>query len=102
MRALCHPTPPGVKRRGGAHARILQLQPGAGARVRRPQSGSPAHPEAVLQFDRDRLGARGDSSGTDCGFDTAAGLDGVASEVVWEKLRALGDGAARASRRLFR
>ena len=40
-------------------------------------------------------------AGTDCGFDTAAGLGAVAEEVVWEKLRALRAGADLASRRLF-
>ena len=40
-------------------------------------------------------------AGTDCGFDTAAGLGEVAPEVVWEKLRALREGAALASAVLF-
>jgi 5-methyltetrahydropteroyltriglutamate--homocysteine methyltransferase len=40
-------------------------------------------------------------AGTDCGFDTAAGFGKVAEEVVWEKLRALRDGAALAGKRLF-
>jgi 5-methyltetrahydropteroyltriglutamate--homocysteine methyltransferase len=40
-------------------------------------------------------------AGTDCGFDTAAGLGQVAEEVVWEKLRALRDGAALATARLL-
>lgn len=40
-------------------------------------------------------------AGTDCGFDTSAGLGEVAEDIVWEKLRALCDGAAIASRRLF-
>jgi 5-methyltetrahydropteroyltriglutamate--homocysteine methyltransferase len=40
-------------------------------------------------------------AGTDCGFDTAAGLGQVAGEVVWEKLRQLTAGAALASRRVF-
>jgi 5-methyltetrahydropteroyltriglutamate--homocysteine methyltransferase len=38
---------------------------------------------------------------TDCGFETASGFATVAEEIVWEKLRALRDGAALASRRLF-
>ena len=41
-------------------------------------------------------------AGTDCGFDTAAGLGEVAEEVVWEKLRALRAGADLASGRLVR
>ena len=40
-------------------------------------------------------------AGTDCGFDTAAGLGTVAEEVVWEKLKALSEGAAIATRRLL-
>ena len=63
------------------------------------------HPEVVA--DRIELAARavGDPhrvlAGTDCGFDTAAGLGEVAEEVVWEKLRALRAGADLATRRLF-
>jgi type I restriction enzyme, R subunit len=41
-------------------------------------------------------------AGTDCGFDTSAGMGRVAEEVVWAKLRALSDGARIASARLFR
>jgi len=40
-------------------------------------------------------------AGTDCGFDTAAGLGEVAEEIVWEKLASLSAGAALASSRLF-
>ncbi len=40
-------------------------------------------------------------AGTDCGFDTSAGLGDVAPTVVWEKLRALREGAERASSRLY-
>jgi len=40
-------------------------------------------------------------AGTDCGFDTAAGLGRVASDVVWAKLASLAEGARLASRRLF-
>ncbi len=40
-------------------------------------------------------------AGTDCGFETASGFSAVAEEVVWEKLRALRDGAAIASTRLW-
>jgi len=63
------------------------------------------HPEVVAE--RIEIAARvtGDPhrvlAGTDCGFDTSAGLGQVAAEVVWEKLRALRDGAALASKRLF-
>jgi 5-methyltetrahydropteroyltriglutamate--homocysteine methyltransferase len=39
-------------------------------------------------------------AGTDCGFDTSAGMGRVAEDVVWAKLRALSDGAEIASARL--
>jgi 5-methyltetrahydropteroyltriglutamate--homocysteine methyltransferase len=63
------------------------------------------HPEVVA--DRIELAARavGDPrrviAGTDCGFETAAGMGDVAEEVVWEKLRALRAGADLATRRLL-
>ncbi|MGB7543223.1 MAG: hypothetical protein WBM28_14565 [Burkholderiales bacterium] len=63
------------------------------------------HAEVVA--DRIELAARavGDPhrvlAGTDCGFDTSAGFGQVAEELVWEKLRALRDGAALATRRIF-
>ncbi len=40
-------------------------------------------------------------AGTDCGFDTAAGLGRVASDVVWAKLASLAEGARLASQRMF-
>jgi len=40
-------------------------------------------------------------AGTDCGFDTSAGMGRVAEDVVWAKLKALADGARLASARLF-
>jgi 5-methyltetrahydropteroyltriglutamate--homocysteine methyltransferase len=63
------------------------------------------HPEVVA----DRLvrisDAVGDPqrviAGTDCGFDTTAGIGDIAPSVVWEKLRALRDGADRATSLLF-
>ncbi len=63
------------------------------------------HPEVVA----DRLvrvaGAVGDArrviAGTDCGFDTSAGIGDIAPSVVWEKLRALRAGADLATRRLW-
>jgi 5-methyltetrahydropteroyltriglutamate--homocysteine methyltransferase len=63
------------------------------------------HPEVVA--DRIERVARsvGDPArvmaGPDCGFDTAADFGVVAADVCWAKLRALSDGAAIASRRLF-
>jgi 5-methyltetrahydropteroyltriglutamate--homocysteine methyltransferase len=61
------------------------------------------HPEVVA----DRLTAVAQSvgdvrriiAGTDCGFDTSAGIGDVAPSVVWEKLRALRAGADLASAR---
>jgi 5-methyltetrahydropteroyltriglutamate--homocysteine methyltransferase len=41
-------------------------------------------------------------AGTDCGFGTLADMAFVAEELVWVKLRALYDGAQRASLRLWR
>jgi 5-methyltetrahydropteroyltriglutamate--homocysteine methyltransferase len=40
-------------------------------------------------------------AGTDCGFGTFAGWGGVVPELAWEKLRALSEGAARATEKLF-
>ena len=40
-------------------------------------------------------------AGTDCGFDTTAGIGDIAPSVVWEKLRALRAGADLASARLY-
>ena len=62
------------------------------------------HPEVVAERIERVASAVGDPArvlaGADCGFDTAAGMSGVAEEVVWEKLRALRAGAALASERL--
>ncbi len=63
------------------------------------------HPEVVA----DRLEAISRSvgdprrvlAGTDCGFDTAAGIGDVAPSVVWAKLRSLRAGADLASERLL-
>lgn len=63
------------------------------------------HPEVVA--DRlERVAAEvGDPrrvlAGTDCGFDTSAGMGRVAADVVWAKLRALREGAKLASQRLL-
>jgi 5-methyltetrahydropteroyltriglutamate--homocysteine methyltransferase len=63
------------------------------------------HPEVVA--DRLVLAAQsvGDPTrviaGTDCGFDTSAGIGDVAPSLVWEKLRALRAGADLATARLF-
>jgi 5-methyltetrahydropteroyltriglutamate--homocysteine methyltransferase len=64
------------------------------------------HPEVVadrLQAVVDAVGARERViASTDCGFGTFAGSEMVAPSVVWAKLRALADGAALVSRRLWR
>ncbi len=63
------------------------------------------HPEVVADRIVRAADAVGDPTrvvaGTDCGFDTTAGIGDVAPSLVWEKLRALRDGAALASARLF-
>ena len=63
------------------------------------------HPEVVAERLEQAAAAIGDPrrvlAGTDCGFGTAAGLGEVAEEVVWEKLRALREGADLATKRLF-
>ena len=63
------------------------------------------HPEVVadrLEAVVAAVGARERViASTDCGFGTFAGSEMVAPSVVWAKLRALADGAARASRRLW-
>ena len=55
------------------------------------------HPEVVAERLQRVVEAVGDPqrvvAGTDCGFDTSAGLGRVAEDVVWAKLRALRDGA---------
>jgi len=64
------------------------------------------HPETVA--DRLERAAReiGDHTrvmgGTDCGFDSSAGMGRVASDVVWAKMRSLSEGARLASERLFK
>jgi 5-methyltetrahydropteroyltriglutamate--homocysteine methyltransferase len=63
------------------------------------------HPQVVAERIERVARAVGDPhrvmAGTDCGFETSTGLAPVAEEVVWEKLRALRDGAALATQRLF-
>ena len=63
------------------------------------------HPEVVadrLEAVVTAVGARERViASTDCGFGTFAGSEMVAPSVVWAKLRALADGAALASRRLW-
>jgi 5-methyltetrahydropteroyltriglutamate--homocysteine methyltransferase len=63
------------------------------------------HPEVVAErIERVARAVGGPSrviAGTDCGFDTSAGMGRVAEDVVWAKLTALRDGARIASERLF-
>jgi 5-methyltetrahydropteroyltriglutamate--homocysteine methyltransferase len=63
------------------------------------------HPEVVADRIERVAAAVGDPSrvlaGTDCGFDTSAGMGRVAEEVAWAKLQALTEGARIASQRLF-
>ena len=62
------------------------------------------HPETVA--DRlERIATAVDDprrviAGTDCGFDTSAGMGRVAEDVVWAKLKSLAEGARIASKRL--
>ena len=63
------------------------------------------HPEVIAERIERAAACVGDPTrvlaGTDCGFDTSAGMGRVTADVVWAKLRALRDGAELASRRLF-
>jgi len=63
------------------------------------------HPEVVADRIERLARALGDPhrvmASPDCGFETTTGAHMVAEEIVWEKLCAMRDGAAIASRRLF-
>jgi 5-methyltetrahydropteroyltriglutamate--homocysteine methyltransferase len=63
------------------------------------------HPEVVADRICQAVDAVGDRTrviaSTDCGFGTFAGSENVAETVVWAKLRALADGAALATARLW-
>jgi 5-methyltetrahydropteroyltriglutamate--homocysteine methyltransferase len=63
------------------------------------------HPEVVADRIERLARAVGDPrrvlAGTDCGFDTSAGMGRVSEDVVWAKLAAMTEGARIASRRLF-
>jgi 5-methyltetrahydropteroyltriglutamate--homocysteine methyltransferase len=63
------------------------------------------HPEVVADRIERLVRVLGDPhrvmASPDCGFETTTGAQMVAEEIVWEKLRAMRDGAATASRRLF-
>ena len=63
------------------------------------------HPEVVADRIERIAEATGDPrrvlAGTDCGFDTSAGMGRVTEDVVWAKLRSLCEGASLASKRLY-
>jgi 5-methyltetrahydropteroyltriglutamate--homocysteine methyltransferase len=63
------------------------------------------HPRVVAErIERfaDVIGRDRVIAGTDCGFSTFAGFGVVDPEIVWAKLKALSDGAAIASERLWK
>jgi 5-methyltetrahydropteroyltriglutamate--homocysteine methyltransferase len=63
------------------------------------------HPEVVADRLERVAKALGDPhrvmAATDCGFETTSGLAPVADEIVWQKLRAMRDGAQLATKRMF-
>jgi 5-methyltetrahydropteroyltriglutamate--homocysteine methyltransferase len=63
------------------------------------------HPEVVANRICAAVAAVGDKErvigGTDCGFGTFASYEFIAEDVVWAKLKALSDGAAVATKRLW-
>ena len=63
------------------------------------------HPEVVADRLERVAQAVGDPhrvmAATDCGFETTSGLAPVASEIVWQKLRAMTEGAQLATKRMF-
>ena len=63
------------------------------------------HPEVVADRLEHIVKAFGDPArvlaGTDCGFDTSAGMGRVAEDIAWAKLSSLVEGARLASQRLF-
>jgi len=71
-----------------------------------PKTNYVEHPQVVANRILQVAQAVGDPSrviaGVDCGFSTIAGLQYVADSVVWEKLRALREGADIASAKLFK
>jgi 5-methyltetrahydropteroyltriglutamate--homocysteine methyltransferase len=67
-------------------------------------TGFVEHPEVVADRIENVARAIGDPTrvmaGTDCGFDTSAGMGRVTEDVVWAKLAAMAEGATIASKRL--
>ena len=67
-------------------------------------SSTVEHPTLIAQHIcrfADIVGRERVMAGTDCGFATLASLPRVWPTIAWEKLRALSDGAARATDRLW-
>ena len=67
-------------------------------------TGFVEHPEVVADRLENVARVVGDPkrvmAGTDCGFDTSAGMGRVTEDVVWAKLKAMAEGAKIASKRL--
>lgn len=63
------------------------------------------HPEVIADRLERAAEAIGDPTrvmaGTDCGFDTSAGMGRVTADIVWAKLRAMREGADLAAKRLL-
>ena len=63
------------------------------------------HPEVIADRLERAAHAIGDArriqAGTDCGFDTSAGMGRLTADVVWAKLKALREGADLAAARLL-
>ena len=63
------------------------------------------HPELIADRLEQAAEVIGDPArvmaGTDCGFDTSAGMGRLTADVVWAKLRAMRAGADLAAKRLF-
>ncbi len=64
------------------------------------------HPEVIAERLERVAAAVGDPTrvlaGTDCGFDTSAGMGRISPDIVWAKLRSMSEGARIASARLFK
>ena len=90
----CFDTPPPARRhgpggRGDRHHHQLRRAPRGRRRPPRERGATPwGTPDGVI-------------AGTDCGFDTSAGIGDIAASVVWAKLRALRAGADLATTRLW-
>jgi 5-methyltetrahydropteroyltriglutamate--homocysteine methyltransferase len=69
-----------------------------------PQSNYIEHPELVaqrIQRYADLVGRERVMAGVDCGFSVHVGMQGIDPDVAWAKLRALAEGAAIATDRLW-